>query len=314
MAVQRQAAVIRVTSTGQVLATIAAPRPYQTFTAAAGAGDGRLFVLAAATMKITTLPGGGTGVRYSPARLFRLRISAGGQPELTALPVPVLPDAQDLALSRDASLLAVGDENKTIHVFRVATGAERTWTWQGPGRITDNSGGEGEVLSWAADGRTLAFQQWAGGSINVRLLDTARPGGGLRAASRLALQWKGDAETWQFVHGQISNVIFGFSAVITPDGRRIVAATASQTKHPLFSALMFTEFSVATGEPVAALGRWPMPGLEPGQTQDVRWSSPSGDTLIVVAHKPGPPVPGARAHRAHNGCTASHRRTSWASP
>lgn len=292
--IQRQTAVIRATATGRVIATISAPRPDDTFVAAAGAGDSRTFVLAAAKLMVSHMPGGGSGGQYSPERLFLLRLRAGGQPALTALPIPPQPGG-DLALSPDGSKLALGDENNAIHVFSVATGAERTWTWPGGGRITNNAGGNGEVLSWSADDRTLAYQQWAGSTINVWLLDATAPGGRLPTDSQLVLQWKGDAETWQFVNGKISNVLFGPSAIITPDGSKIVAATASESRHPLSSELMFTEFSAATGQPVTVLGRWPLPGKSPGQTQDVLWSSRSGDKLIVVAHLPGvqpPPHPG----------------------
>ena len=74
-----------------------------------------------------------------------------------------------------------------IQVFNLATGAKRVWTWPGGGPITNNAGGNGQVLSWTADGRTLAFQQWVRNSIDVRLLDAATPGGSLQAASRLGL-------------------------------------------------------------------------------------------------------------------------------
>ena len=39
----------------------------------------------------------------------------------------------------------------------------------------------------------------------------------------------------------------------------------------------------------------------PGQVQDVLWSNDSGSKLIVVAHRPGPPVPlGKHSHDAAN--------------
>jgi hypothetical protein len=289
IAPQLHSAVIRATATGKVVATVTAPKPYDDFALAAGAGDGRTFVLAAGKQKVTRRDGG-TDVQTSPVRLFRLRIGAGGHPTLSPLAIPPQPGG-DLALSPDGSKLAIGDENTTIRVFDLATGAERTWTWPGHGRITNNAGGNGEVLSWTADDRTLAFQQWVGSSIDVRLLDTTTPGGDLRRASRLALQWRGDAETFHYVNGKVSNVIFGFSAIITPDGSKIVAAAVSESKRPLSSELTFTEFSAATGRPVAVLGRWRLPGLYPGQIQDVEWASQSGGKLIVLAHKPGPPVP-----------------------
>ena len=188
-----------------------------------------------------------------------------------------------------------GGPGPQIQVFSLATGAKRVWTWPGGGPITNNAGGNGQVLSWTADGRTLAFQQWVGNDIDVRLLDATTPGGSLQSDSRLAVRWKDDAESFHFVHGEASNVIDGFSAVITGDGTKIATATASETKHPLNSELAFTEFSAATGKVVRVLGRWPIPGLYPGQIQDVLWANSSGSTLIVLAHVPGPPTKDPRS-------------------
>jgi hypothetical protein len=88
-----------------------------------------------------------------------------------------------------------------------------------------------------------------------------------------------------FVHGRASS-IFGFNALITPDGTKVVLATVAETRRPLRSELAFTEFSAATGRVVRVLDRWRFSAY-PGQTQDVLWTSPSGSKLIVVAHKPG---------------------------
>jgi hypothetical protein len=292
-------AIVRATATGAVLATIRPPAPYRTFGQVAAAGDGHTFVLAAGMWQVAH-EGGGTIVNTGPAKLFLLRIGPHGQPApLTALPIPREPahaQISDIALSPDGSRLAIalrggqgGGPGPAIQVFTLATGAERAWTWPGGGPITNNAGGNGRVLSWAADDRTLAFQQWAGNSIDVRVLDTAAPGGSLPLHSRLVLQWKGEQESLRFVHGRAANVISGFSAIITPDGTKIVCATVSETKRPLMSDLAFTEFSTRTGRVVRVLGNWPLRGMYPGQTEDVLWTNRSGSTLIVVAHKPGKP-------------------------
>jgi Tol biopolymer transport system component len=299
---QRQFAEVRATATGATLARVTPPRPYRTFIAAAGAGDGRTFVLVAGPW-VVTYKDGGKFIREAPTKFFLLHIGAGGHTtRLTALPIPRQPGgASGIALSPDGSKLAVALRDASvggpaIQVFDVATGSEQVWTWPGGGPVTNNAGDEGEVLSWAADNRTLAFQQWVTGEIiHLRLLDTTTPGGSLQAASRLVLRWPGDGATWHYVHGKISNVLFGFSAIITPDGSKIVAATEDLTKHPLSSALAFTEFSAATGKVVKVLGRWPIPGLYPGQTQDVLWTNSSGSTLIVLAHKPGVPTKDPRS-------------------
>jgi hypothetical protein len=297
---QRQFAQVRATATGAVLASITPPKPYGTFSAAA-AGDGRTFVLAANRWKVVRA-NGGTFTEATATKFFLLRLGAGGRPgQLTPLPVPAMPRGAEIsgfALTPGGTKLAValrggvnGGPGPEIQVFSLPSGAERVWTWPGGGPITNNASGEGAVLSWTADGRTLAFQQWvAGNIIHLRLLDTATPGGSLQAASRLASQWPGDGATWHYVHGKISNVLFGFSAIITPDGSKIVAATEDLTKHPLSSELAFTEFSAASGKVVTVLGRWPIPGLYPGQIQDVLWTNSSGSTLIVLAHKPGAPA------------------------
>jgi hypothetical protein len=296
---QRQFAQVRATATGAVLAVVTPPRPYGTFSAAA-AGDGRTFVLAANRWKVTRWARG-SFTDATATRFFLLRLGADGRPgPLTPLPVPAMPAAATVsgfALTRDGSKLAValrggrgGGPGPAIEVFSLATGAKQVWTWPGGGPITNNAGGNGEVLSWTADGHTLAFQQWVGNSIDVRLLDATSPGGSLQSDSRLAVQWKDDAESFHFVHGKASNIIDGFSAIITGDGTKIVAATVSETKHPLNSELAFTEFSASTGTVTRVLSRWPIPGLYPGQIQDVLWTNSSGSTLIVVAHVPGVPT------------------------
>jgi hypothetical protein len=296
---QRQFAQVRATATGAVLAVVTPPKPYGTFSAAT-AGDGRTFVLAANKWKVTRA-NEGTFADATATKFFLLRLGAGGHVrQLTPLPIPAVPPGATIsgfALTGDGTKLAValrggrgGGPGPAIEVFSLATGARRAWTWPGGGPITNNAGGNGQVLSWTADGRTLAFQQWVGNSIDVRVLDATTPGGSLRSDSRLAVQWKDDAESLHFVHGKASNIIEGFSAIITGDGTKIVAATVSETRHPLNSELAFTEFSASTGKVARVLGRWPIPGLYPGQIQDVLWTDSSGRTLIVIAHVPGPPA------------------------
>lgn len=298
-------AIVRATRTGAVVARLTPPAPYHVWLDATGSGHGRAFVLAAATERTYRQHG---GVSHVPGRTryYLLRVGPDGHPgTLEALPVGV-PDGQveALALSPDASKLALtyggGDRGvrgapPTIKVVDLATGASRTWTWPGGPRITANSGGMGEVLSWTADGRTLAYQQWVNGGINIRLLDTTSPGGSLPASSRLGLRWPDAGDPIHFVHGRITNVLFGFSAVITPDGSKIAAATFSETKRPLSSRLQFTEFAVGSGAVERVLYPWHLPGLYPGQVQDVLWSNRSGSKLIVVAHPPGKPVKDPRS-------------------
>ncbi|HEY6278508.1 MAG TPA: hypothetical protein VIX86_19515, partial [Streptosporangiaceae bacterium] len=295
-----QVAQIRATATGALLATMTPPRPFRAFDLASAAGNGHDFVLAASSWRAEYSRGRAVAARTGPPTFYLLHLGPDGRPAgLTRLALPAEPASatiSDIALTPDAAQFAVawrggrgGGPGPRIQVFALATGAERVWTWPGGGPVTNNAGGIGHVLSWTADGRELAFQQWVGNSIDIRLLDTTTPGGSLRADSRLAVQWRDDAESFHYVHGRASNVILGPSAIITGDGTKIAAATASETLHPLSSEVAFTEFSTATGQPVTALGEWQLPGMYPGQGEDVLWSSPDGRTLIVVAHTPGRP-------------------------
>jgi hypothetical protein len=284
-------AVVRMTTTGTVIATVAPPRPYSTFTLAAGSSDGRIFVLAADRAR----------TRPVPTKFFLLRIDrGGGHVALTALPIPALPagaQVSGIALTPDATKLAValrggtgGGPGPAIEVYTLASGHNRVWTWPGGGPVTNNAGGTGQVLSWAADDRTVAFQQWVGNSIHIRLLDTSAPGSSLRAESRLAVAWPGDAESLHFVNGRASNVIDGFTALVTADGARIVCATVTETRtatrRPLMTELAFTEFWASTGKVARVLYPWRFHRLYPGQSQWVLWTNATGSKLIVAAHPP----------------------------
>jgi hypothetical protein len=291
-----QRAAIRATATGKVVLPVALPAPYNSVDEVTAAADDRTFVLLAQQVKAR---GTGRNQRLTylgPRKFLLLRFSAAPPAaRLTVLPLaaePAQAPVPGIALSPDATKLAVairgsgpGEvQNAQIQVFSVATGAGRTWTWPGAGPITNNA--EGQVLSWAADGQTIAFQQWIGNSIYIRLLDTAAPGGSLASASRLAKAFINQAETWKWVHNKIIDAPFGANALLTPDGTKIVVATASETRPPITANLAFTEFSARTGRPVAVLGNWHLNG-DTGQTQDVLWTDASGRTLIVIAHQPG---------------------------
>jgi hypothetical protein len=288
---QPQHAVIRATSSGATLATITPPSPYGTFVLVAGAGDGQAFVLAAEKWAVQRSDGGGSQ-DPEPTKFFLLRIDpATGKPRLTALPIPAEPASVGLsgmALSPGARRLAVavdGDRNRqSIQVFTVATGSERQWTWPGGGNITNNAGGNGQVLSWAADQRTLAFQVWQGSNIDVRLFNTDSAAG--LGASTVAVNFPGAA-----VDSPRGDVTFGGTGTfITPDGTMIVCATTSTVKWSTTATeLGYTEFSASTGRAVRILDPRRYPGKPLLQTQDVLWTNASGSTLIVVADVPGAP-------------------------
>jgi hypothetical protein len=286
---QRRHAAIHATSSGATLAKITPPSPYGTFVSVAGAGDGHAFVLAAERWAVLRA-NGGVSELAEPTKFFLLRINpVTGKPRLTALPIPAEPKSAGLsgmALSPGARRLAVavdGNGNRqTIQVFTLATGAEQQWAWPGGGNITNNAGGNGQVLSWAADQRTLAFQVWQGRNIEVRLFSTASAAG-LRA-STVGVEFPGAA-----VDSPRGDVTFGgTSTFITPDAAMIVCATMSTTKwSTTMMELGFTEFSARTGRAVRILDPHRYTGKPLLQTQDVLWTNASGSTLIVMADVAG---------------------------
>jgi hypothetical protein len=274
-------AVVRATATGTALATVSPPRPYRTFSWVSGAADDRTFVLAAQPW----VPGAGP-VRNAnePVKFFLLHFDpATGAAPLTALPITEKEGygVIGLALSPDGSRLAVAlatprepQQSRKIQIFTLATGAQHDWTWAGPGWVgTQDS--FGQPLSWTADGRTLAFQQWTGDHLDVRLLDTAAAGSSLRSA-RPAV-------------AILSSSNDDSNSLLTPDGRTVIYAPARGTQEdtltPRFrEKLHFAEFSASTGKLVRTLDPWWF-SLGSGQApyQQVLWTNSSGATLIVIS-------------------------------
>jgi hypothetical protein len=224
-------AVIRDSATGEVTGTVKIltdffPAPVDS----AAAPDGRSFILGTEEMA----PKGTRAPSYPEYRFFRLPISAGGKPghlvELPAYPVPANPFITGIALSPDGTLLAmsfeygVGQENGhpataiigDVEVINLVTGAVRNWTAameQGRYHIPGQP-------SWADGNRMIAFtwqrsQSLTNGTLTmegVRLLDTEAPGDNLWDA-RMIVPDKAVSGTIQ-------------SALITPDGRDVLVATA----------------------------------------------------------------------------------------
>jgi hypothetical protein len=285
-------AVIRASATGAALASITPPRPYGTFTHVSGAADDRTFVVA--VQRWVPIPAGRKAAaarqldKSAKAKFFLLRFNpASRTARLTALPVPTEPGGEPgegltglagIALSPDGSKLAIAVDRPAplppeITVASVATGSERTWAWQGKGWIGDFMQSF-QPLSWAADGRTLAFQQGYGNSTaGVRLLNTRSPGGNLLSSSKPAAHW-------QFDEDNAGNI------AITPDGSRIIAPVTTFLRHPLRADLQIREFSAATGKVLRVAGHWRYVGSAGGE--DILWANSSGSTLIVVAPDTSP--------------------------
>jgi hypothetical protein len=282
--VQAQAAVVRSTLTGHVLATVAPPRPYRIFTWVSAADDDRAFVLAA--QRYWPIGSGQAGLpaqnrdNTTPTVFFRMTFDpATHTAKLARLAVPeTIQSAQlaGMAVSPDGTRLAL-DLRQSIQVVTLATGAIRSWAWPGGGSI-GNVKPFGQVFSWTADGTTLEFKQWDGGSpdtANIRLLDTAAPGTTL-ASSKIVLTFP-DAGA------------LGANTLLTPDGTKIITATPQG----------ITEFSARTGQPILSEDQfqfdWQKLGWAAGPPwQEALWAGPAGQALVVwdPRGKPGRYGPG----------------------
>jgi len=183
-----EAAVVRSTLTGRVLATVAPPPPYRIFTWVSAAGDDRTFVLAA--QRYWPIASGQAGMpaenrdNTTPTAFFRMTFDpATHTAKLARLAVPeTIPSAQlaGMTVSPDGTRLAL-DLRQSIQVVNVATGAVRSWTWPGGGWIGNNKP-IGQIFSWTTGGTTLAFQQRNGGGGALSLSFLAAVAGTLAAA------------------------------------------------------------------------------------------------------------------------------------
>jgi hypothetical protein len=266
-----EAVVVRSTLTGRVLATVTPPRPYRIFTRVSAAADDRTFVLAA--QQYWPIASGQAGLPAqnrditTPLAFFKLTFGpATHTARLARLAVPGTIQPRQLAgmaVSPDGSRLAL-DLRQSIQVVTLATGWSRVWAWPGGGSI-GNVKPVGQVFSWTADGTTLEFKQWDGGSpdtANIRLLDTTAPGTSL-ASSKIVLTFP-DASA------------LGTNTLLTPDGTKIVTATSRG----------ITEFSARTGNPLLSEDQfqfdWQKLGWAAGPPwQEVLWAGPRGQALVV---------------------------------
>jgi hypothetical protein len=285
--------VIRATATGAVVATVKPPKPYGTFTFVTGAADDRTFVLAA--QRWWPIASGTRGLaaekrdNTTAVVFFRLRFDpatgSAGLIRLSRLPAPQSTQLGGIGLSPDGTRLALDLDVVTtpggsgqpalrgpgIQVVTLATGSLREWAWPGAGWV-GNTKPLGQPLSWTADGRTLAFQEWKGNNAQIRLLDTTAPSSDLRS-SRLVRKFPDGYGVTTL--GLVSN------SLITPDGTTLVTANARYQRHPVRSGLQISEFDARTGAVTHALARWRLSSR--GQSwQDVLWTSSSGRTLIVT--------------------------------
>ena len=291
---------VRSTATGAVLATIAAPKPYVGFTAVTAAADDRTFVLDAQGASFSLDRQRqlhnhlGNVAQDTPYRLFVLHIdpdpkSHSSGVSLQALPASFIPAGQgiaNMALSPDGTSLAAASPDGSEHgydmqliVFNLVTGTRRIWGFDSADEIYMPPimlGG----LSWTADGQHIAFTGpgASAGSSVLRLLDTSDPGPNALAASKpVASAAVPDAdEGWT-------------TAIITPDGRTAVFATAVTTRdgQEMLVRRRILKGSVATGQVTAILGTPKSLAGKPLDFELILYSNATGSVLVVSYAQPG---------------------------
>ncbi len=286
-----RAVVVGATATGAERGTVAPPKPHTFFAWVAAAGDGRTFVLGT-----SSLPRGSWDVTTPrPVTLYRLVLGRSGHPgHLARLPIPTETGITGLALSPDASKLAVsflpvpGQTGAKIQVFSLATGARREWVWPGRGTLGEvampvASGGLGlnGGLQWEADNRTVMFEvttrtRTGNEPKQLYLLDTAAPGGSLLAASaRIPVP----STDLGWLHTNAKHRITGMP-LITGDGTKPVAPFYHQEAPPKVFGFTITEFSVHTGKPIRVL--YQKRSLTEAASTAVVWVNAHGTAMIAV--------------------------------
>jgi len=292
---------VRSTATGAVLATIAAPKPYVKFIAVTAAADDRTFVLDAQGASFSLDRQRqlhnhlGNVAQDTPYRLFVLHIdpdpkSHSSGVSLQALPASFIPAGQgiaNMALSPDGTSLAAASPDGSEHgydmqliVFNLVTGTRRIWGFDSADEIYMPPimlGG----LSWTADGQHIAFTGpgASAGSSVLRLLDTSDPGPNALAASKPMP-----------TPAAITHTDEGWTtAVITPDGRTAVFATAVTTRdgQEMLVRRRILKVSVATGQVTAILGTPKSLAGKPLDFELILYSNATGSVLVVSYAQPG---------------------------
>jgi hypothetical protein len=315
-------ALLRATATGRLLATVRPPAGSEFVAVTAGTGE-RTFVLAAqwpaAAPPARSGPGGSGGAARSasgraadlwpPTRKLRfLRLSVGspaGPPRLAELPVRVHEPGADLtglALTPDGSRLAISltvGYRSVVQVFSLPSGQARMWSGTSAGRRQEGvPPGVDWIrnLSWAADDRTLAYDN----EYEARLLDTAAPGASLPpdpvfpgATGGGMPKPDSGAQVTMLCSLGTNYPVMVRNSLLTPDGGQIIGiGSFVPLGHDIIAAIPRFLWHGGLTYPCPAAGlravrerlrpiRW---GKLTGTVRWLYWTSPGGRTLIVVAN------------------------------
>jgi hypothetical protein len=282
-------AVVRATSTGTQLGTVAPSLPGGTVLAATAAADDQTFVLDEEKFQRNgSTVSGATETRS----FYLLRLHRGGMPAgVTQLHMTIAGLVTGMALSPDGTKLAIAvqprhrpDVNlEELRIYTLATGAVRTWRGEG---VIGFSPDDSQSLSWTANGRLLLYD-WKPASLGHSpgngfapwLLDTTLAGTGLQADSRQVASFgatpSADAPSCQ------SNYI------ITPDGSAVVcgAVTTIGLASQNNATFAFYGLSTSTGRALRTLYRRKISNA--ASHINVLWSNASGTVLIAVIPRNG---------------------------
>jgi len=293
---------IRATATGNLVATVRPPAPYNNFAVLTGTPDGQTFVFGAERywgFRGARSPLTGALDPSAPLRFVVLHVTPDGRARWSALslPVSILPGQQpSIALSPDGTRLAVayggGGPAAILRVITLATGQARDWQWP-HASWTPLIQGQG---AWTADGRTVVLEQWnvtrgatgrppvgqAAASTTVWLVDTAAPGGITPPGPPLILH----APPGRSAPGP---------PFINPDGSELVATTGTGARSLLPGGTArgeFAVFSARTGALVRTLASWTWSQTRPAAgnrfpAPAVAWSDPSGSEFLVLLPRDG---------------------------
>lgn len=304
---------VRSTSTGEILATLAAPRPYGTFILVQGTAGDRTFLVGAQVWQPS-----GSGMHLTniaqPARLYLLHFSpATRRAWLTAPPIPqfsgqylraasISPDGSRVAVGYHAPMAGKpGAYETSIRLYTLPSGAERTLSLTpAQNRLGGDIGLQRDnpaAIAWASDDRTISYT-WGGSQTEngVHVLDTSIPGPGtLLSASRLIV--RPDAGNFQctsdpFLTANGAYIVCG--GFVVPPGMDPVHPRGTLTQG-------FAKFSATTGKLVSVIvaqrGTLPptkvssRPGRqyppELGALPYLLWANPDGSVLIGTVESNG---------------------------
>lgn len=285
---------VRATATGNLVATISPPKPYNDFSLLTAAADGRTFVLGAMDnfqRRVGRSPRLAERTQRTPMVFLLLRVTPDGHTTLSTLSLPeqLTPgDVPSIALSPEGTRLALtfnqGGRRVVVQVITLATGQARMWT-QPRARWRPLIEGQG---AWTADGRTLAVAQLPGETsgpggpasgqapavTRIDLLDTAGPGSSLASARTLVLHAPPGRSR--------PNLLFS-----TPDGAQLISPVQARLPHG-GAAGELAVYSARSGRLLRTMAPWHWPGGPPppgrggSPLQTVAWSDFTGHRLIVL--------------------------------